>query len=242
MTDALHMLGDYERELQYADLGLEQFPDVGNIYLAKARALAAMGLAAEATEVIDACLPVRFSEAGRNLGSVMTETACELRAHGHRRASDDMAARAVAWWEREASEPDIEKRESQDLFDQSYAFFVAGRWDELREPLEELRERGSSPVDVAGALGVIAARSGNHEEARRIFDELPDPGHPRSASDRSAWRAAIAAHLGEKDRAVNLLAEAFSRGMSYGLIIHSIMFLEPLWDYPPFQELIEPKG
>jgi len=89
---------------------------------------------------------------------------------------------------------------------------------------------------------VIAARIGNHEEARRIFDELPDPGHPQSASDRSAWRAAIAAHLGEKERAVDLLAEAFSRGMPYDDTWHSDLRLEPLWDYPPFQELIKPKG
>ena len=64
MTEALHMLGDYEREFEYAELGLERFPDVGNFYLAKARALAAMGLAAEATEVIDACLPVKLREGG----------------------------------------------------------------------------------------------------------------------------------------------------------------------------------
>jgi tetratricopeptide (TPR) repeat protein len=246
MTGALHMLGDYERELEYADLGLERFPDVGYLHYAKARALAAMGLAAEATEVIDACLPVRLREGevsvNLNLGQVMTETACELRAHGHRRESDDMAARAVAWWEREASEPDIEKRESQDLFDQSYAFFVAGRWGEAREPLEELRERGWNPVWVAGMQGVIAARTGNHEEARQIFDELTDPGLPGPAWRRSLWRAAIAANLGEKDRAVSLLAEALSQGMPYTSGFHSNVNLEPLWDYPPFQELIEPKG
>jgi tetratricopeptide (TPR) repeat protein len=242
MTEALHMLGDYERELEYAELGLERFPDVGQFHFAKARALAAMGLAAGATEVIDACLPVRLSEGGNNLGWVMTETAFELRAHGHRRASDDMVARAVAWWEREASESDIEKRESGDLSEQSYALFVAGRWDQAREPLEELNERGWRPIQVAGALGVIAARTGNHEEARRIFDDLPDPGLPLSAAQRSAWRALIAANLGEKDRAVDLLSEAFSQGMPYRIIWHSDPGLEPLWNYPPFQELIKPKG
>jgi hypothetical protein len=90
---------------------------------------------------------------------------------------------------------------------------------------------------------MTAARTGNHEEARRIFDELPGgPGDPRSASDRTAWRAAIAAHLGEKDRAVDLFSEAFSQGMSYSVYIHAVIGFEPLWDYPPFQELIEPKG
>jgi tetratricopeptide (TPR) repeat protein len=242
MTDAHHMLGDHERELEYAELGLERFPDVGNFYLAKARALAAMGLAAEAKEVIDACLPVRLRESGYNLGWVMSMTACELRAHGHRQASDDMAARAVAWWDKKVSESDTEERDPEDLSSQSYALCVAGRWDEAREPLEELRERGWNPVYVAGALGVIAARTGNHEEARQIFDELPDPGHQWAAADRSFWRACIASYLGEKDRAVDLLGEAFSQGRSYDIGLHANVNLEPLWDYPPFQELIEPKG
>ena len=76
----------------------------------------------------------------------MTGTACELRAHGHRQASDDMAARAVAWWDKKASESDTEERDSDDLWWQSWALSVAGRWDEAREPLEELRERGWNPV------------------------------------------------------------------------------------------------
>jgi len=242
MTEALHMLGDYQRELEYADLGLERFPDVGNIHLAKARALAAMGLVVEAKEVIDACLPVKLRESGSNLGRVMVTTACELRAHGHRQASDDMAARAVAWWDKQASESDTEERDSDDLWLQFWALSVAGRWDEASEPLEELEKRGWDPVYVAGALGVIAARTGNHEEARQISDGLPDPGLPQSASDRSYWRAAIAANLGEKDRAVDLLSEAFSQGMWYSIYLHANVDLEPLWDYPPFQELIEPKG
>jgi tetratricopeptide (TPR) repeat protein len=242
MTDALHMLGDHERELEYAELGLERFPDVGYLHHAKARVMAAMGLAAEATEVIDACLPVRLRESGYNLGWVMSMTACELRAHGHRQASDDMAARAVAWWDKHSSEMEPEKRGSWDIFNQSAALQVADRWDEAREPLEELRERGWEPVYVAGALGVIAARTGNHEEARKIFDELPDLGQPWSAARQSYWRACIAASLGEKERAVELLKEAYARGEPHSVEVHIDVDLEPLWDYPPFQELIEPKG
>jgi tetratricopeptide (TPR) repeat protein len=242
MTKALHMLGDYERELEYANLGLDRFPDVGDINLAKARALAAMGLVGEAEQVIDACLPIKLREEGRNLGFVMTRTACELRAHGHRGASDDMAARAVLWWNKRASESEPEEWDPVDLRRQSYALRVAGRWDEAREPLEELRERGWNPIATAGALGVIAARTGNHEEARRIFEELPDLGQPGSAARHSYWRACIAAYLGEKERAVELLKEAYARGRGHGVGVHTDVDLEPFWDYPPFQELIEPKG
>jgi TolB-like protein len=241
MTKALHMLGDYERELEYADLGLERHPDVGSLHLAKARALSAMGLAEEVKEVIDACLPVRLREGGYNLGRLMTETASELRAHGHRRASDDMAALAAAWWETRVSESGTEGLDREDLFWQSAALFIAGRVDDANQTVYEIRDPGLDPF-VAGVLGVHAARLGNHEEARQFFDELPDPGGGWAASDRSYWRAAIAATLGEKDRAVALLAKAFSQGMSYNVFLHSNLAFETLWDYPPFQKLIEPKG
>jgi hypothetical protein len=56
------------------------------------------------------------------------------------------------------------------------------------------------------------------------------------------WRACIAAHLGDKQKAVKLLKEAFNQGQNYGVYLHNDMELEPLRDYPPFQELIKPKG
>jgi hypothetical protein len=39
-----------------------------------------------------------------------------------------------------------------------------------------------------------------------------------------------------------LLKEAYARGRRHGVGDHIDVDLEPLWDYPPFQELIEPKG
>ena len=56
------------------------------------------------------------------------------------------------------------------------------------------------------------------------------------------WRACIATLLGEKDRAVALLKEAFGQGRSYGVDLHRDIDLEPLWDYPPFKEILRPKG
>jgi hypothetical protein len=41
---------------------------------------------------------------------------------------------------------------------------------------------------------------------------------------------------------VDLLGEAFCQGFPYSSFLHATVTTEPLWDYPPFQELIEPKG
>ncbi|MBC8182452.1 hypothetical protein H8E88_15235 [candidate division KSB1 bacterium] len=55
------------------------------------------------------------------------------------------------------------------------------------------------------------------------------------------WQACIAAHLGEKKKAVNLLREALSQG-AFILWFHNEIDLEPLWEYPEFRKLLKPKG
>jgi hypothetical protein len=54
------------------------------------------------------------------------------------------------------------------------------------------------------------------------------------------WRAAIAARLGEPQRAVMLLREALARGVPYTLL-HENEDLRPLQDYAPFRSLMELK-
>jgi len=55
-------------------------------------------------------------------------------------------------------------------------------------------------------------------------------------------RARIAAILGEQQQAVELLREAIAQGRVYGLGFHTNIDLEGLRDYPPFIELMRPKG
>jgi len=46
---------------------------------------------------------------------------------------------------------------------------------------------------------------------------------------------------GEKENAIRLIREALAQGLRYTWL-HPVMDLEPLGDYPPFKELIKPKG
>jgi hypothetical protein len=41
---------------------------------------------------------------------------------------------------------------------------------------------------------------------------------------------------------VQLLRDAFAQGLPFDLRFHGDVNLEPLRDYPPFQELLRPKG
>jgi hypothetical protein len=41
---------------------------------------------------------------------------------------------------------------------------------------------------------------------------------------------------------MELLRDAYARGRAFTIFLHRDMDLEPLRDYPPFQEFIAPKG
>lgn len=53
------------------------------------------------------------------------------------------------------------------------------------------------------------------------------------------WRASIAAQLGDRDEAVDLLREALAQGQSYDRL-HGNATLEPR-GYPPYEELVSPR-
>jgi hypothetical protein len=163
-----------------------------------------------------------------------------------------MAVRSLKWYE---DHPSVFKQESGTFTielwmlgypDESRSFanalWLVGRWRELEDLIVQLIDNEPSEHQLAGWLGVIAAIRGDAAEAMRISHALPVGESPRAVAWGLFWQASIAAHLGEDDRAVELLAEAFSKGYPYGFAFHNSMEFEPLWDDPPFQELIEPKG
>ena len=49
-----------------------------------------------------------------------------------------------------------------------------------------------------------------------------------------------AAALGDRERAVALLREGFAEGRVYSVYTHTLT--PRLWNYPPFQEFLRPKG
>jgi tetratricopeptide (TPR) repeat protein len=248
-VDCHHALGEYPEELHWANIALERFPDVGNFYVAKARALSALQRADSVSEVIEKCSRERLRVvpylSSLNTEQVMFTVALELRLHGHPRESGELLSKVLSRLERRLTPVPSRDPDPNDLVLYAAALRADGRWAEAREPLLELDRRDRDADrrdwdadDVAGALGVIAAHTGDLEGAQRAIDEL------MAAAPRQSyfWRACIAAHLGREDRAVELLREGFSQGLRFSLKFHHNVDLEPLWDYPPYQDLIAPKG
>ncbi|HSG82747.1 MAG TPA: BTAD domain-containing putative transcriptional regulator [Gemmatimonadota bacterium] len=237
LIEAYHVLGDYQRELDEAQRGRKVYPEHMRMLDAEVRALAALGDTVRVVERLDESLSLPLDD-GLSPGQVMMSAAAELRAHGYPAASFVMAERAIEWLQ---SRPLEERATGQNRFDLANAYYQRERWDEARSLFEELASEAPGNGDLMGFLGVLAARRGDVEAARAISESLPGMAFDERGRD-IYWQACIASLLGERDRAVSLLRESFARGRPFSVILHRDMDLEPLRDYPPFQQYMEPKG
>ena len=95
---------------------------------------------------------------------------------------------------------------------------------------------------LLGPLGVIAARRGETERALGIARLLSSLAAPYSFGQPALWRARIAAQLGDPGETVNLLRLALANGARVFPYFHRDADLEPLRDFAPFRELLEPVG
>jgi tetratricopeptide (TPR) repeat protein len=238
LADAHHLLAEHAAELAQAEQGLRRTPDHLGLRTAEARALIALGRLDDLSRAVSDSLALPADDSG-NPGDLLLESAAELRVHGHREASLAMARRAVAWVR--SRPPDAGTRNvARNALGR--ALFLAEGWDEAGTVFGELLTRDAKNVEAVGYLGVIAAGKGDRVAAQASSERLRRSTQRFLYGSHTLWRAAIAAHLGEKDEAVDLLREAFAQGQTYGLWIHSNATLEPLRGYAPFDELVRPKG
>ncbi len=233
---AYHSQRDYQTELKVVEEDLREYPDVAAFYECKAGALAALGRLTEADRVVDERLAAKAE--GRPMG-FMDAVAAELRAHGHREASLRMAERAVAWFTARPAAEAAGYR--QGLL---AALAHAERWAESKAIADALL--AESPNDKGYQLaqvGWLAARLGDTGRARQVEASLRDRKEDCTNRGEGAYlQAGIAAQLGEKERAVALLRDAFAQGYPFNIEIHRDIDIEPLRGYPPFEELMKPKG
>lgn len=238
LMEALHMVGAYSRELAETRRGREVYPDRLRILNHELRALAALGRSDEVERRLGETLLLPREDVVTAVG-VMVEVAAELRAHGFREASLGVAERAVQWFRARPAE------EAATVYYQvglAVALYQAERWDEAEALFREAAAATPRDVMVQGYLGLLAARRGDREEALAISDRLDGMADPYDFGREEYVQASIAAQLGDLDRAMVLLRDAYARGRPFEIFLHRDMDLEPLRDYPPFQEFLAPKG
>jgi len=234
LAGAHHMLGNYKKQLKVVREGQNYFPDTLRLKVDEVRALAALGRVKELRNVLKETLAVETST-GAYPFWVMSEAYEELRVRGFREEAREIAHRALDWYKQHRDEADYRYNLARTLY-------LAERWQESRALFKELSKEEPDNINYKGYLGTLAVRMGDKEKAIQISEELKDIDRPYLFGSHTYWRACIAAHLGDKQKAVKLFKEAFNQGQNYGVYLHNDMELEPLRDYPPFQELIKPKG
>ena len=130
-------------------------------------------------------------------------------------------------------------------FEAALTHYAAGHVDSARTIVATLARAHPRDERYAGLLGALAAQRGDRAEAARIDGLLVTLERPFGRGQATYWRACIAARLGERDTAVDLLARALDAGYTYQvrfLDAHVEPSFAALRDYPRFKELLRPKG
>ncbi len=227
-----HILEEYEKELDVAREARKLFPEDFGFLNVEIRALIGLGKIEEVDKLLDESLTLP-AQHDATPGGTMRLAGIELRAHGYPESALNAFERAISWYHERPGE-------YMDMY--AMTLYHARRWEQSKTVFEKLAPDYHDELFIHGFLGVIAARQGNRTEALRISEWLEELERPYLFGQNTVWRARIVAQLGEPVQSVALLREAFRQGASYGIWLHNDFDLEPLRDYKPFRELVEPRG
>jgi len=232
LAESLHLLGEHERELAEVRRGCAIHPDLLFLRTWEGQALAALGRTGEIDRVVDDGLAMAGNHAAMMLG-----VATELRTHGHPEAACVLARRAVAW-HRDHPPPRGSEARRRAL---GRTLQIAEMWDEAQVLYAQAARETPDDLEYKAALGWLAARRGDRATARSISDSLGRVERPYLLGRHTFLRAGIEAHLGEKDRAVDLLRSSLAQGIWHDIDLHHDLGLQPLHGYPPYEALVKPK-
>ncbi len=241
LTNAYHVLGEHDRELRAAHRARERFPRNLATLRMELLALSALGRGREVLERLDE-IQTLPPDPIRQPVPVMRETALDLAAHGDSAAAGIALARTLVWLE---SRPAAERATEDHRLERALTLYAAGHADSARAITAELSRSHPRDARYAGLLGTLAAQRGDRAEAVRLSGLLVALERPFGRGRASYWRACIAARLGERDAAVDLLARALDAGYVYQvrfLDAHVEPSFATLRGYPRFEMLLRPKG
>ena len=236
---AYHELDDPQMELKTAREGLRVLPDAPGLRIEELIALARLGRLAEMTERRKAWLP--RAEHPRTPGQVNLCLAAELKAHGHAAEGEVLIDEAAEWYRAHPVEEQTIPTPVPCSMLLLAPIYYQGRWNEARTYYLRILASDSSNEAAHAAMGAIAARRGDRDDAAAMDRWLA--AHPSVRRGRSTYaRARIAAILGDRERAMDLLQQAFNEGLNHRMFIHVDPDMEPLHDLPAYRQLFALKG
>jgi DNA-binding SARP family transcriptional activator/TolB-like protein len=238
LIEAYHMLGDFRRELVEAERARQVYPERMRMLEAEVRALAALGRIDEVKQRLEESLLLPPDE-GMQAIWVMINAGEELRAHGFTEAAFEVADLAIQW---HRSRPVEEAESGRNRFSLARAYYLRERWDDAAALYAELAAEDPGNAEAQVYVGALAARRADREAALRVEETLSGLDAPGVFGRHIYMQARIASLLGDRERAVALLREAYARGHPYSVLLHREMDLEPLRDLRPYQQFMEAKG
>ena len=240
LTEAYHLLGDHAEEIERARRARELYPSNLSAAWWEARARVALGDFETVRDLIG--VDPGHGVFDKTAGSVMIASAGELEAHGYPEEAVEIAEAAVEWHNVRL---ETEGADRVARAGRAEALFAAGRWKEAEEEFVKLAADDPDDLTTRGYLGLLAAGRGDSVTAQEVSSWFEQLDRPYLWGAPYYWRAAIAAWSGDMDRALQLFRDSAAHGRALAGAVpppHSDLVLQPLWDYPPFQKFIEPKG
>lgn len=214
---ALHRLGRYEHELEVAERRLAADPLDASAAWMQLRAFAGLGKRDRVEDWI-------------SLSGSRPALIGELRAHGFDDLADSLITVNLA--ELDAVPPTSHVEEWR--YERGLALMGLDRLEEAKSLFEGIGPDQPRHLDALGELGVIYARQGQSRKAA-------DASAALERIEEEAWRltqqARIAAALGDRDGAIRLLRRLPIQGY-----LHPEIEFASLRDYPPYEELLRPRG
>lgn len=230
-------LGDDSRALDVARWVRARYPGYARGWVVQALLLARRGRTRETMALLDTMgtTPLRPQSVITN---GLRRVAATLEAMGDTADAKACLTNAIAILDQRATGRTAPALDAAGRSERAQLLYERGRLDEARAALTELALADTSDVDARGHLGLIAARRGDRPGAAAV-DAWLAAARPPYTFSQDLYRARMAALLGDRDRALTLLATALDRAGRFSLpSVGEIREFQPLRGDERFRRLV----
>jgi len=233
------MIGEHERTLEAAKRAFELDPEGGNLGPAfvlkfQVAPLAALGRVDELEELLDEM------DAAHNVGRIragILNSLDVLGAYGHDDEARPIVEWATAWFDARTSE---EAAQPWQRFYHAFVLVHAGQLEVAQQLLDGLTVEVPDRYQFRMARAVIAVLRGDTAQALTDVEWFESLEGPDALEGVVFWsRAVIAAALGDLEAAMTLFREG---DVQLNRTDWPMAYYASLRGYPPFEELVAPKG
>jgi len=228
-----HELENFDKQLDDAKRGENDFPDVSDFFFLEASAL--IGQSKPQSDIEEVIGRARFVARNQTeMADMLTKLADELRAHGHGREAISLSNQAIQEIRKEIGGTETPAHRA--------ALMRAEDWRSAYSAFSAVVKADPNNVVAQANLGVVAAFLGKKAQAREIADFLPKVNVRYIRGQQHYQRARVLAALGDADLAVVALKRSFEKG--YGWVpgaIHRDIAFDKIRDNTEFKEFCAPR-